>query len=54
MKKLLCRLFGHDRMTTRTRHRVCLRCGQKETLRRYGQVLAWEELTDSALGGSPA
>jgi hypothetical protein len=44
MKKLLCRLLGHDHMTTSTRHRVCLRCGVRETLRHYGDVLAWEEV----------
>ena len=54
MAKLLCRLFGHDIMTTNLRHRICLRCGQRETLRRYGESLAWEEVTKSALGGSAA
>jgi hypothetical protein len=44
MRKLLCRLFGHDPMRTHAR-RVCLRCGQQETLRRFGRVLAWEVVT---------
>jgi hypothetical protein len=43
MKKLLCWFLGHDRMTTSARRRVCLRCGQRETLHNYGHVLAWEE-----------
>lgn len=45
MKKLLCRLLGHNHMTTSTRRRVCLRCGAHETLRQYGSVLGWEEVT---------
>jgi hypothetical protein len=44
MKKLLCWIFGHDRMVTNTRHRVCLRCGQRETQRYFGTVMAWEEV----------
>ena len=54
MRKLLCRLLGHDLMTTSARRRHCLRCGQREMLRRYGQLLAWEEVTDAALGGTAA
>jgi hypothetical protein len=54
VKKLLCRLLGHDRMTRGSRHRVCLRCGQRETLRRYRHVVAWEELTEGAFDGSGA
>jgi hypothetical protein len=55
VRKLLCRLLGHDRMTTSARQRVCVRCGQRETLRRYGNVLAWEEVTaGSPLGGTTA
>jgi hypothetical protein len=45
MRKLLCRLFGHDPMKAHAQLRVCLRCGQRETLRRFGRVLAWEVLT---------
>jgi hypothetical protein len=45
MSGFLCRLLGHDHMTTSVRHRICLRCGQRETLRSYGDVLAWEEMT---------
>jgi len=52
--KLLCRLIGHDRLASGSRHRVCLRCGQRETLRRFGHVIAWEELTGSTLPGSDA
>ena len=48
VKKLICWLWGHDRMQTGTRKRVCLRCGQREKLRDYGQVRGWEELTDTA------
>jgi hypothetical protein len=54
MSKLLCWLFDHDRMTTSARHRICLRCGMRETLRQFGRVLAWEELTKVAVRGSRA
>ena len=54
MRKLLCRFFGHDSMETNARQRVCNRCGQRETLRRIGSVLAWEEVTESVLDGSAA
>ena len=54
MRKLLCRVFGHDRMETNARQRVCQRCGQRETRRRIGSVLAWEEVTETALGGTTA
>ena len=43
MKKLLCRLLGHDLMTTSARRRTCLRCGLRETLRQYGSTTAWGE-----------
>ena len=49
MRGLLCRLFGHDRMTTSARHRVCLRCGQRERLREFGLVVAWEEMSAAAV-----
>ncbi len=48
MKEFLCWLLGHDRMTTSTRQRICLRCGQREKLRQYGSVLAWEEVANGA------
>ena len=48
MKKLICWLWGHDRMQTNTRQRVCLRCGQREKLRDFGRVRGWEELADTA------
>ena len=48
MKKLMCWIWGHDRMQTAARRRVCLRCGQREKLRQYGQVLGWEELSETA------
>jgi hypothetical protein len=44
MKRFLCWLLGHDLMTTSTRQRSCLRCGQRETLRQLGSVAAWEEV----------
>ena len=44
MSKFLCRVLGHDLMVTSARLRVCLRCGARETLRQYGEVLAWEEM----------
>jgi len=49
MKQLLCWLFGHDRMTTSARQRVCVRCGTREALRQFGQVVAWEELAKVAV-----
>ena len=49
MKQLLCWLFGHDRMTTSARRRVCLRCGTRETLRHFDNVIAWEEVTKAAI-----
>lgn len=52
MRKILCRFFGHDRMTTSARQRVCLRCGQRETLRDYGNVRGWEEVSETAVRGS--
>jgi len=48
MRKFLCRLLGHDRMTTSARQRICLRCGQRERLCQYGSVLAWEEVASVA------
>ena len=44
MKTFLCWLFNHDVMTTSTRHRICVRCGRRETLRYFGELLAWEEV----------
>jgi hypothetical protein len=52
MRKILCWLLGHDRMTTSARRRVCLRCGQRETLRDYGNVRGWEEMGETAVRGS--
>jgi len=52
MRKILCRFLGHDRMTTSVRQRVCLRCGQRETLRDYGNVRGWEEVSETAVRGS--
>lgn len=49
MRKLLCWLLGHDRMPTRTRHRICERCGTRETLRNYGRVVGWEEVTEATV-----
>lgn len=48
MKSFLCWLLQHDLMVTSTRQRVCLRCGRRETLRSFGEVLAWEEVLASA------
>jgi hypothetical protein len=47
MRKILCRLLGHDCMTTSARRRVCLRCGLREMLRNYGNVLGWEEVGET-------
>jgi hypothetical protein len=41
-------------MASSSKRRSCLRCGQREALRRYGSVLAWEEETASPLGGVAA
>lgn len=49
MKQLLCWLLGHDRMTTSTRRRVCLRCGTRETLRQFDHVIAWEEVAKAVI-----
>ena len=54
MKQLLCWLFGHDRMTTSPRQRVCTRCDTHETLRDLGHVRAWVELTKGAVPASKA
>jgi hypothetical protein len=54
MSRLFCWLLGHDRMTTSARHRICLRCGTRETLRHYGSVLGWEEVTGAEVRGSGA
>jgi hypothetical protein len=50
MRKILCWFLGHDCMTTSARRRVCLRCGLRETLRDYGNVLGWEEVLLPAPG----
>ena len=47
VKKLMCWIWGHDRMQTKARQRVCLRCGQREALRQFGSSLGWEELPDT-------
>jgi hypothetical protein len=54
MRKILCWLLDHDRMTTSARRRVCVRCGQQETLRQFGHVVAWEEVSGSAVRSSSA
>jgi len=54
MKQFLCWLFGHDRMTTSPRQRVCVRCDTRETLRDLGHVRAWVELTKGAVPASKA
>ena len=48
VKRLICRIWGHDRMQTAMRQRVCLRCGQREKLRQFGSTTGWEELSDTA------
>jgi len=49
VKKLMCRIWGHDRLRTAVSQRVCRRCGQREMLRQLGSVPGWEELPDTAL-----
>jgi hypothetical protein len=41
-------------MATSARRRICLRCGQRETLRNYGHVIAWEEVAEAAVRSSRA
>jgi len=48
VKKLMCWIWGHDRMQTTPRQRECLRCGQKEKLRHFGGCDGWEELPNTA------
>jgi hypothetical protein len=43
MRKMLCWIFGHEFMNTSARHRICVRCEARETLRNLGDVVAWEE-----------
>jgi hypothetical protein len=50
MRRLLCWLYGHEIMATGPRQRICLRCRQQETLRRFGAILAWEQVTPAARG----
>ena len=45
MRRLLCWLFGHEREAVGSRQRVCVRCHQRETMRRFGEVIAWEVVT---------
>ena len=45
MRKLLCWLLGHERMTSDGAHRVCLRCGMHEKRRNLGHISGWEEVT---------
>ena len=54
MRKILCRLFGHDRMVTSERKRVCVRCGVRENLRQFGKISGWEEVTPVAVRGAKA
>jgi hypothetical protein len=54
MREFLCWLLGHDRMTTSARQRICLRCGTRETLRHFGSVIGWEEVTKAAIRGARA
>jgi hypothetical protein len=51
MRKLLCWLFGHDHMNTSTRNRICVRCSERETLRHYGAVVAWEVVARAVARG---
>jgi hypothetical protein len=48
VKKIMCWIWGHDRMQTTARRRVCLRCGQREKLRQFDSGHGWEELPDAA------
>jgi len=52
MRAFLCWLFGHDRMTTSARQRICLRCGTRETRQYYGTTVGWEEVRKTATRSS--
>lgn len=52
MGKILCWLFGHTVEAAGHGKRVCVRCNQRETLRRFGTVIAWELVTEPAERGS--
>jgi len=54
VRKPLWRLLGHDRLAAGTQYQICLRCGQREALRRSVSALAWEELGQGAPGGPGA
>jgi hypothetical protein len=45
MRKLICRILGHDYMVTSARRRECVRCNQHESLRQMGELLAWVEVS---------
>lgn len=51
MRRLLCWLLGHEHMNTSARHRVCVRCNARQTLRNYGDVLAWEDVARAVARG---
>jgi hypothetical protein len=52
MRRLLCWLLGHERMTSKAARRVCLRCGLRESLRDYGHIRGWEEVSRTGRHGS--
>jgi hypothetical protein len=54
MRRLLCRLLGHDRLASGGAHRTCLRCGMQEKLRNFDDVRGWEDVTRFARRGSRA
>jgi hypothetical protein len=43
MSRFFCWLLGHDHMAHGRARRSCNRCGQVETLRHFGVLLAWQE-----------
>jgi hypothetical protein len=45
MRKLLCWLFGHERMVTSPRVRECIRCGLRERRLLIGEIIAWENVS---------
>jgi hypothetical protein len=45
MSKLLCWLFGHERMVASPKVRECIRCGLRERRLLIGEIIAWEDVT---------
>ena len=51
MRRILCWLFGHQVEAVGWKERVCARCYQRETMLRFGTVIAWQVVADPAAHG---